>query len=213
LLVLLYNTNKMSQQTFIFANKPINSITFSGLENPSHYSEDVDLLSKPFYIRPGFLEFSFTNLDIIDIICNKIDSYITSIEGLHSTFDTTKKSWEVEYGINPMERIMTAINLPIENKKLQNRLIKSKQWWIICAMNNYQNKKCRALISDEEHDFYEKNLNTPNKWTKFLINLFYDKTKNTVIVEFHSPFRETDDNTYFYFKRNISSIIIEELRK
>ena len=193
--------------------KIIPKLVFSELEKPSKYCEEVGLLTKPFDIRPGFLKFSFTNTDIIAIICNKIHRYIASIDGLHYTFDARKKSWTIEYGLNPMERIMSAIDLPIENTELQKRLILQKKSWIMHSIHNYQEKKYRSLISDEEHDFYEKYLDDNIKWTKFLINLFYDETKNTVIVEFHSPFREIDDKSYYYFKRNISFILIDELRK
>jgi len=185
----------------------IPKLDFSKIVLPKQYYEEIGLPNKPFYLMPFTLEFPITDLQEI---ITTIHDFTNSNEELRSTFDTRRKSWTIEYGNDPMVRIMNAINLPIENKEIQKRMIKTQQWLVFFAMRQEEEKRKKPLLVDSDDDSADE---LHLKWTKFIINLYYNEDKNTVIVEFHCPFRETDDESYHSFRREFSSILESKFQK
>lgn len=187
------------------------------------FCPEVGLFSKPVMIKNGSLEITFCDPELI---VSKISQYIETFEGLKILkFDQHRKKWEIEYGTNRIERIVKALNweseyyfklrdnlVSIENsleKYKSNRLIErkigAKKWWAERASYLAQDKFELAKNNDDDEFDHDYNLNL--KWTKFTIALFYDKDKNSIIIEFQNPFCDIDDFTFYYFRQEIINLI------
>jgi hypothetical protein len=187
------------------------------------FCPEVGLFLKPAMIKQGSLEISFCDPELIVF---KINKYIETFEGLKIIqHDSHKKLWKIEYGTNRLERIIKALNwesiyysnlgerfdnlVSMEDsieKYKSNRLIErkigSKKWWADCATFKAK-EKFKSAGNYDDDDNYDINL----KWTKFTIALFYDEDKNKIIIEFHNPFRNIDDKSYYYFRQEIINLL------
>jgi len=189
----------------------------------NNFCPEVGLYLKPVYIKIGSVEISFCDPELI---VSKINQYINTFEGLKILkFNSHKKQWEIEYGTNRIERILKALNweskyhfklcdnlVSIENrleKYKSNREIErkigAKKWWAERASYSAQDKF--EFAKNNDHDDSDQDYNLNLKWTKFTIALFYDKDKNSIIIEFQNPFCDIDDFTFYYFRQEIINLI------
>jgi hypothetical protein len=182
---------------------------------PSNFIPEFGLFSKPLYIKFSSLEIPYCDPEII---ANKINDFITSYEGLNcNEYNEYKKHWVIEYGSEPMKKIISSLGWENKYENSENyiekirqqqnieRKIKAKKWWATMAAHKAIDRFPHNLDCDDDYDeMNEIHL----KWTKFEIRFYYDQDKKTIIIEFHKPFREIDDSSYYYFKREIEKIIL-----
>lgn len=188
---------------------------------PSKFIPEFGLFSKPLYTKFSTVEIPFCDPEII---AKKLNDFISSFEGLIcNEYNPHKKHWVIEYGSEPMKKIISSLGWKNEYENSENyiekireqqnieRKIKTKKWWAAMAAHKAIERFPHNLVGyDDYNDYndYDEMNEIHLKWTKFEIRFYYDQDKKTIIVEFHKPFLEIDDNSYYYFKREIEKIIL-----
>jgi hypothetical protein len=189
------------------------NIIYPDGNQPSHFCHEVGLFSKPFHIDKLNSFKCKYSLENINLIVQNINLYISSFEGLEClTYNERKKYWILEYGKEPLTRLMNAAGFDLSADYVemakQQRLVYGKKWWATKTSWKAQEKFPHNIDNEDYNENCEEN---PLKWTKFDISMYYDKEDDTIIVEFHKPYREIDYTSFYYFKDQITSVILQSV--
>jgi hypothetical protein len=174
------------QQAIDFSNITITSINFDGVEMSPRFNKEIGLLKKPFYVIPSNFEVPVSDPKNI---AQTINQNLDSIEGLRYKYDDIKHCWEVDFGTKPIE-------LTVDPKDYKMKRIISLKKWVAIQAATYALDKYPNLVEEYFGDYLPQPP-TDLRWCRFVINLYYDKDKKVIIVEFNRLWSDSDSFTFY----------------